>query len=427
MSELGFPIDRRRLMAGIGALAGTGLIPLSAFAKTRARLVIIGGGFGGATAARILRDLLPSASVTLLEPNATYTACPFSNLVIGGTRAITDQNFSYEALSRSGVAVIAERATAVDPVARTVTSGDGRVLVYDRLILSPGIDLRWNAIEGYDAGAVDQMPHAWKAGPGTQRLRDQLVAMDDGGLVVMSVPAPPFRCPPGPYERASLIANYLKTQKPSSKLLILDSQDTFSKMPLFRQAWATHYPDHLEWRAASQDGRVVRVDPDTLTLSTDFETMRADVVNMIPPQKAGEIAERAGVADATGWCPINATSFESVLQPGIHVIGDATIAAPMPKSAFSANLQAKVCAIAVARLLSEMDAEPTVLANTCYSFITPDEAVSIAGVYSNEGGKFTNIDGAGGLSPLGAGADVRKAEAAQADAWFAAITGEAFG
>jgi sulfide dehydrogenase [flavocytochrome c] flavoprotein chain len=427
MSEPGFPIDRRRLMAGIGALAGTGLLPLSAFAKTRARVVIIGGGFGGATAARMLRDLLPSANIILLEPNATYTACPFSNLVIGDTRAITDQNFSYEALRRSGIAVIAEPATAVDPVARTVTSGDGRTLTYDRLILSPGIDFRWNAIEGYDAAAADQMPHAWKAGSGTLRLRDQLVAMEDGGLVVMSVPAPPFRCPPGPYERASLIANYLKKHKPNSKLLILDSQDTFSKMPLFMEAWETHYPDHLEWRAASQDGRVIGVDPTTLTLSTDFEDIRANVANVIPPQKAGEIASRAGVVDATGWCPINAISFESALQPGIHVIGDATIAAPMPKSAFSANLQAKVCAIAVARLLSEMDAQSTVLANTCYSFITPDEAVSIAGVYSNEGGKFTNIEGAGGLSPLGAGADVRKAEAAQADAWFAAITGEAFG
>jgi len=414
-------------MAGIGALAGTNLLPLSAFAQTRARVTIIGGGFGGATAARMLRDLLPSARITLLEPNATYTACPFSNLVIGGTRSITDQHFSYDALSLSGITVIPEHATDVDPVARVVTCGDGRTLAYDRLILSPGIDFRWNAIEGYDAAAVDRMPHAWKAGPGTLRLRDQLLAMEDGGLVVMSVPAPPFRCPPGPYERASLIANYLKNHKPSSRLLILDSQDAFSKMPLFKEAWERHYPDHLDWRAASQDGRVICVDPSSLTLSTDFEDIRADVANVIPPQKAGEIAERAGVTDATGWCPIDATSFESVLQPGIHVIGDATIAAPMPKSAFSANLQAKVCAIAVARLLSAMDAQPTVLANTCYSFITPDEAVSIAGVYSNAGGKFTNIDGAGGLSQLGAGADVRKAEAAQAEAWFGAITGEAFG
>ena len=427
MNEAGFPINRRDLMAGIGALAGAGLLPLAAFAKTHARVVIIGGGFGGATAARMLRDLLPSASITLLEPNAIYTACPFSNLVIGGTRAIAEQTFSYDALAGSGIAVIAEQATDVDPVARLVTCGDGRALAYDRLIVSPGIDFRWNAIEGYDAAALERMPHAWKAGSGTLRLRDQLAAMDDGGRVVMSVPAPPFRCPPGPYERASLIANYLKTHKPKSKLLILDSQDSFSKMPLFREAWEKHYPDHLEWRAASQDGRVVRVDPATLTLSTDFEDIRADVANVIPPQKAGGIAERAGVADATGWCPIDATSFESTLQPGIHVIGDATIAAPMPKSAFSANLQAKVCAIAVARLLSDMDAQPTVLANTCYSFITPDEAVSIAGVYSNTGGKFANIDGAGGLSLLGAGADIRAAEAVQANAWFTVITGEAFG
>ncbi len=418
--------DLGRVGAAIAASAALG--PVRANAARKVDVVVVGGGFGGATAARYLKQFAPGLSVVLVEQNRVFHTCPFSNLVLGGLRRLSNIAHTYDRLSdRFGVEVVHQRAVALDAANRTVRLADGSDIGFEKAVLSPGVDMRWDALPGYDEAASEEMPHAWKAGTGTIRLRDQLMAMDDGGRVVMSVPAPPFRCPPGPYERASLIANYLKTHKPNSKLLILDSQDTFSKMPLFREAWETHYPDHLEWRAASQDGRVVRVDPTTLTLSTDFEDIRADVANVIPPQKAGEIASRAGVADATGWCPIDATSFESTLQSGIHVIGDATIAAPMPKSAFSANLQAKVCAIAVARLLSEMDAQPTVLANTCYSFITPDEAVSIAGVYSNTGGKFTNIDGAGGLSPVGAGADVRKAEAIQAEAWFAAITGEAFG
>ncbi|MFH1517476.1 MAG: NAD(P)/FAD-dependent oxidoreductase [Pseudomonadota bacterium] len=420
--------NRRHVLAGLGALA----VPLAnpgyrAFAQARARIAIVGGGFGGATAAWSLRRLLPDADITLVEPNPIYTACPFSNLVIGGTRALDAQSFSYAALAQSGVRVIHARAIAIDASLKQVRLEDGALLTYDRLILSPGIDFRWGAIEGYDRAAAQSAPHAWKAGAQTARLRDQLAAMDDGGLVVMSVPAPPFRCPPGPYERASLIANYLKTRKPRSKLLILDHQDSFSKMPLFREAWAEYYPDHLEWRGASDDGRVSRFDAGSLTLSTDFEEIGADVANIIPPQKAGEIAHSAGVADTTGWCPINATSFESTIQDGIHVIGDATIAAPMPKSAFSANLQAKICAISVARLVSGMEPESTVLANTCYSFVAPDQAVSISGVYSNDRGQFTAIDGAGGLTPVGSASGIRSAEASQAETWFASITGEAFG
>ncbi|KCZ94122.1 NAD(P)/FAD-dependent oxidoreductase [Hyphomonas johnsonii] len=428
MTERVSDTNRRHVLAGLGALA----VPFvdfgtQAFAQTRARIVIVGGGFGGATAARSLRRLLPNADITLVEPNPTYTACPFSNLVVGGTRDISAQAFTYAPLVQTGITIIHDRAIEIDASRKEITLGGGASLTYDRLILSPGIDFRWGAIEGYDQSAAKRAPHAWKAGDQTVLLRDQLAAMEDGGLVVMSVPAPPFRCPPGPYERASLIANYLKTRKPRSKLLILDHQDRFSKMPLFKEAWAENYPDHLEWRGASDDGRVSRFDAASLTLSTDFDDIRADVANVIPPQKAGEIADRAGVADATGWCPINATSFESTLQNDIHVIGDATIAAPMPKSAFSANLQAKICAIAVARLVSDMAPEPTILANTCYSFVTPDQAVSISGVYSNALGQFSSIEGAGGLTPVGAMSNVRSAEAAQAEAWFAAITGEAFG
>ena len=422
-----FSPDRRTILAGLAGTATlAGLLP-GALAQTKARLVIIGGGFGGATAAKFLKSYLPSASVTLIEPNGTYHACPFSNLVIGGGRDLSQQAFTHDALKAHGVDVVQAMASGVDADARTVTLSDGSTLTYDRLVLSPGIDFRWGALEGYDEAAAMAMPHAWKAGEQTTLLRRRLEDMEDGGLVVMSVPAAPFRCPPGPYERASLIASYLKAHKPKSKLLVLDAKDSFSKQPLFEEAWAERYPDHLEWRGASDFGRVVRVDPQAMTLHTEFDDIRADAANVIPPQKAGAITHAAGVADETGWCPIDGLAFESTLQPGIHVLGDATIAAPMPKSAFSANLQAKVCAAQIARMLGGLEPAPSLLANTCYSYVAEDAAVSITGVYSNDGGTLASIEGAGGLSPAGADASVRQAEAGQAEAWFRTITAEAFG
>lgn len=408
---------------GLGAAAVSGM----AIGQTRARIVLIGGGFGGATAASHLRALLPNASITLIEANPDYIACPFSNLVIATDRSLSAQSFSYEALRASGVDVINARATHVDPVQQTVSLGSDQTLSYDRLIVSPGIDFRWGAIEGYTEAVAERYPHAWKAGAQTLRLKQQLAALEDGETIIMTVPAAPFRCPPGPYERASLIAHYLKTQKPRSKLIVLDAKESFSKMALFREAWAEHYPEHLEWRGAIDDGAVSRIDAEAGTVFSDFGAEQAPVINVIPPQKAGEIAARAGVADATGWCPIDPLTFESLLQENIHVIGDATIAAPMPKSAFSANLQAKICAQAVARMLSGLTPTPTVLANTCYSYTTPDEAVSIAGVYTNSDGTLASVSGAGGVSPLEAEKPVRHAEAAQAAHWFKTITNEAFG
>lgn len=419
--------DRRQAMSVLAGAAAMPYLAPRAMAETRARIVIIGGGFGGASAAHFLKAWLPNAVITLVEPAQVYTACPFSNLVIGGLREMRAQRFTYDGLRTRGVDVIHQRADDVDPASKTVTLKSGDTLSYDRLVLSPGIDFRWGALEGYDEVAQTAMPHAWKAGTQTELLRQQLSDLQDGGLVVMSVPAAPFRCPPGPYERASLIASYLKTHKPASRLLVLDAKDAFSKKPLFLEAWAKHYPDHLEWRGASDFGRVISVDPASMTLSTDFDNYTADVANVIPPQKAGLIADRAGVADETGWCPINPLDFSSPLQTDIHVIGDATIAAPMPKSAFSANLQGKLCAFQIARTLSGQTMAPTTLANNCYSYITPDEAVSIAGVYTNGDGVLTSVEGAGGLSPAGAGHDIRAAEAAQAEAWFDTITAETFG
>jgi sulfide dehydrogenase [flavocytochrome c] flavoprotein chain len=415
---------RRQFIASLAA-AYLGGVGLRATAAARAKLVVVGGGFGGATAARFAKRLLPNLSVTLVEPNESYVACPLSNLVVTGRRALEEQTFSYAALTKEGIDVRRASATDVDPVARTVTLG-GDTLSYDRLILAPGIDFRWGALEGYGQDAVERMPHAWKAGPQTTLLRRQLESMADGGVVVMSVAAAPFRCPPGPYERASLIAHYLAQHKPRAKLIVLDSNDRFSKQPLFTKIWRERYGSILEWRGASSDGRVVRVDPSAMTLETDFESVRGDVVNVVPPQQAGLIAQRAGTTDSSGWCPVDAVSFESSLQRGIHVIGDATIAAPMPKSAFAANAHAKVCAIQVARLLSGLDVEPTTLANTCYSYVDDAQAISIAGVYTTRGGTFAEVPGSGGISPLDAPLASRQNEANQAADWFRAITRETF-
>ncbi len=292
--------------------------------------MVIGGGFGGTTAARFLRRADPHIDVVLLEPNATFIACPFSNEVITGERDIDAQRFTYQRVAADGVRVVQAAATAIDPTRRSVTFGDNQ-LTYDRLILSPGIDIAWGALPGYDETAAERMPHAWKAGEQTLLLRRQLEAMPDGGVVVISAPANPYRCPPGPYERASLIAHYLKTHKPRSKVILLDAKDIFSKQKLFQAAWQSLYPGLLEWVSLSDGGKVTRVDPATNTFETDFDSHKADVGNVIPPQRAGAIAAIAGVADRTGWCPIDPATFESKLQPGIHVIGDAAIAGAMPE------------------------------------------------------------------------------------------------
>ena len=349
------------------------------------------------------------------------------HLVVGDQRDHGAQVISYGALATEGITVARDAATDVDTGRRRVKLAGGAQLPYDRLVLSPGIDIRWGALPGYTEDVVTRMPHAWKGGTQSTLLRDQLKAMPAGGVFALSVTAAPFRCPPGPYERASLVADYLSRNNPTAKLLILDSNEQFSKQTLFQSAWDRRYGDRVEWRSASNDGRVRRVDANSLQLFTDFEDIRADVINVVPPQKAGAIAERAGVADATGWCPVDARDFSSTLQPDVHVIGDAIIAAPMPKSAFSANAQAKVCAIQIARSLAGLEVEATTLANTCYSFLSPVEAISIAGVYRSDEGRFSTVPGAGGISPINPPEGFPEREADQARAWFSGITTEAFG
>jgi sulfide dehydrogenase [flavocytochrome c] flavoprotein chain len=391
------------------------------------RVVVVGGGFAGATCARAIKRLDPRISVTLVEASRAFTSCPFSNEVIAGLRDIRAQQFGYDKIMADGVALAFEEANGVDPQARSVTLAGGTRLPYDRLVLAPGIDLRFDAIPGYTRAAVERMPHAWKAGEQTLLLRRQLESMEDGGLVVIAAPANPYRCPPGPYERASLIAYYLKTKKPKSKLIILDAKDMFSKQRLFQNGWKELYPGLVEWVSLSSGGKVAAVDPTTMTVETDFEKHHPAVANILPPQKAGRVAELAGAADRTGWCPIDPVSFESKLQAGIHVIGDACIAGAMPKSGFGANAQGKVAAVAVVHLLAgEKPIEPKLI-NTCYSLVGPGYGISVSAVYHAANGQLVEVEGSNGLSPVDAPMSTREQEAKLADGWFNTITGEIFG
>ena len=425
---MGTKVLSRREFCGAAAVGAAALaFPRPSFAQSAARIVVVGGGFGGASCARALKQIDAKLQVTLVEPNRTFTACPFSNNVIAGLRSIEQQQFTYDRIAADGVTVIAQAATRIDPQARTAGLADGTSLAYDRLVLAPGIDLRFDALPGYDEAAAAKMPHAWKAGEQTLLLRKQLEAMDDGGLVVIAAPANPYRCPPGPYERACLIAYYLKTKKPRSKLLILDAKDTFSKQRLFQNAWKELYPGLVEWISLSQGGKVNAVDSSTNTLITDFGNHTAQVANVIPPQRAGRIAGIAGVADNTGWCAIDPVTFESKSVPNIHVIGDACIAGAMPKSAFSANAQAKACAGAVATLIAGAAPAAPKLINTCYSLAAPGYGFSVAGVYHPKNGLLAEVEGSGGVSPADAPRDFRASEAVYAQSWFETTTAEVFG
>jgi len=418
-------LRRRHVLA---AMAASALLPgRTLAAEPNSRLVVVGGGFAGATLARSVKRLSPEITVVLIEARERYVSCPMSNLVIAGRRSLAAQTFDYRGLEAAGVEVVRGMAVDVDATKQCVGLQGGVTIDYDRLVLAPGVMLNFDQLSGMSEQGAEKMPHAWQAGAQTTLLRRQIEAMPDDGLVVISVPAAPYRCPPGPYERASLIASYLKQNKPKAQILILDSNERFSKQALFQQGWKRLYGDRIRWQSASNDGRVIRVEPDAMRLHTDFATHTPDVANIIPPQQAGLIAHRAGVADASGWCPVNSLSFESRLQPNIHVIGDAAIAAPMPKSAFAANAQAKVCAIALVRLFRGMQPQSTVLANTCYSYLEPNSAISISGAYRTQDGQFASIAAAAGASPLIPPEGLQAQEALHAADWFRAITQETFG
>jgi NADPH-dependent 2,4-dienoyl-CoA reductase/sulfur reductase-like enzyme len=427
MDALRLTTTRRDVVRGIATTVAGLAFPSPSLAQSAARVVVIGGGFGGAGCARALRTINDKLQVTLVEPSRTFVACPFSNEVVAGLRDLDAQQFGYDRIAADGVAVIAQAAASVDPQKRTVGLADGTALAYDRLVLAPGIDLRFDALPGYDEAAAAKMPHAWKAGEQTLLLRRQLEAMDDGGMVALAVPAAPYRCPPAPYERASLIAHYLKAKKPRSKVLILDAKDAFSQQRLFETAWKKFYPGMIERISLSQGGRVVSVEPATNTLVTDFGNYDAQVVNVIPPQRAGRIASLAGATDSTGWCPIDPVTFASRLVPNIHVIGDAVIGGAIPKSASAANAEAKACANAIANLIAGMAPAMPRLEGTCYNTVAPGYAFSLSGTYQPRDDIFAEMEGAGFTSPVDAPVEVRKREADQAQSWFKSITVETFG
>jgi NADPH-dependent 2,4-dienoyl-CoA reductase/sulfur reductase-like enzyme len=418
------PVTRRNAVLGLTAAALAR--PSISRAQSAPRIVVVGGGFGGAACARALKRADANLQITLIEPNRIFTACPFSNEVIAGLRGIEAQQFGYEKLAAEGVTVVAQAATAIDPQKRSVTAADGAAFAYDRLVLSPGIDFRLGSLPGYDDAASEKMPHAWKAGAQTLLLRRQLEAMADGGTVAIAVPANPSRCPPAPYERASLIAHYLKTRKPRSKVLILDAKDNFTQQRLFEQAWKELYGDMIERIALSQGGRVTSVDPATGTIVTEFGNYTPDVANVIPPQRAGRIAEVAGAADATGWCPIDPVTFESTLVKDIHVIGDACLGGGIPKSASAASAQGKACARAIAGLLAGRTPEPPRLTGICYNTVAPGYGFSLAGNYQPKGDIFAEAEG-GATSPVDAPRELRTREATDAERWFQTITADTFG
>ena len=419
------PISRRDLLTTAAAVASAALPAMSQ--GSAGRVVVVGGGFAGTTCARFIRRIDPRITVTLVEGSPGFIACPLSNAVIAGLRDLQAQQFGLDKVADDGVVLARAPAIGIDAQARFVALTNNARISYDRLVLAPGIDLRWDALPGYSEAASERMPHAWKAGEQTLLLRRQLEAMEDGGTVIISAPANPFRCPPGPYERASLIAYYLKTKKPKSKLILLDAKDAFSKQGLFQNAWKELYPGMLEWVPLSAGGKVTSVDVADMTLVTEFGKHKATVANVIPPQKAGRIAETAGAADRSGWCPVDPVTFESRQQPNIHVIGDAAIMGAMPKSAFAANAQAKVCAAAVAKLLGGSSPDQAKLINTCYSLVAPDYGISVAGVYRAADGQLKEVEGSGGVSPIDAPSSTRALEARLADGWFKTITEEVFG
>lgn len=420
------PMTRRTAVLGITASTASLARPPVSRAQSTGRVVVVGGGFGGAACARALKRAQRDLQVILIDPNAIFTSCPFSNEVIAGLRDIEAQQFGHDKLAAEGVTVINQAVTAIEPQQRSVMTSDGVALPFDRLVLSPGIDFHFEALPGYGDAALEKMPHAWKAGGQTLLLRRQLEGMDDGGTVAVAIPANPSRCPPAPYERASLIAHYLKTRKPRSKVLILDAKDNFSQQRLFEKAWKELYGDMIERIGLSQGGRVTSVDPATKTIVTEFGNYIPDVANVIPPQRAGHIAELAGTTDATGWCPIDPVTFESKLVKNVHVIGDACLGGGIPKSASAASAQGKACAAAIVNLLAGRAPEPPRLTGVCYNTVAPGYGFSLAGNYQPRGDIFAEVEG-GTTSPVDAPRELRAREAAEAERWFQTITADTFG
>ena len=420
-----FHPDRRTFLCGAAAAVGG---VHSAGAAARPRLVVVGGGPGGATAARYVGMLGRGAiEVTLLEPSPSHVTCFFSNLYLGGLRTWDSLVHDYRALAAgSALKIVPMAAERIERDAKTVRLADGASLGFDRLIMAPGIDIDFGSVPGYSEAAAEVMPHAWKAGAQTKLLKAKLDAVPDRGLVIMIAPPNPYRCPPGPYERVSMMAHALRAAgKPAARIVILDPKDKFSKMALFQEGWDRRYPGVVEWQDPTIHGGIKGVDPATMTVTTDFEERRADLVNVIPAQTAGRIARDAGLADATGYCPVDPASMRSTVDPSIFVVGDACIGGDMPKSGFAANSQAKVAALAVMTDLIGTSSYPAHYESTCWSMITPTDCVKVDGVYEAAEGRIKEVRGF--VSNTGEADAVRRRNVDEATAWYDAMVADVLG
>ena len=421
-------LSRRHFLASAAA-ATTAVSALSApavLAQGRPRVVVVGGGAGGATAARyIAKDSKGAIDVTLVEPSRAYYSCFFSNLYIGGFREFASIGHSYGALAANhGINVVHDWAVSIDRDARSVGLAGGGSLAYDRLVLSPGIDFRAGSVPGWDLSQQNRMPHAYKAGSQTQLLKAQIEAMPEGGTYCMVAPPNPFRCPPGPYERISMVAHVLKQSNPTAKIIIVDPKEKFSKQGLFEEGWQRHYPGMVERIGPDFGGDKVEVRPEAMEVVVDGEAMKVDVCNVIPGQQAGRIAAVAGITNEAGWAPIVPHTMQSRADENIHVLGDAAHQGDMPKSGFSANSQAKACAMAVRGALSESSVFPPRYSNTCWSLIATDDGVKVGATYEATDEKIAKTDGF--ISKTGESAELRKATYEESLGWYAAISGDMF-
>ncbi|HEY4773518.1 MAG TPA: FCSD flavin-binding domain-containing protein, partial [Xanthobacteraceae bacterium] len=396
-----------------------------AIAQAKPSVVVIGGGPGGATVAKyVAKD--GGIDVSLVEPAAEFTTCFHSNLYLGGFKTWQSITHSYgQLVSKYGIKHVRQAAAAIDRNQKTVRLANGDVVKYDRLLVAPGIDLKFESVPGYSEAAAEKMPHAWKAGPQTQLLKRQLDALQDGSVIVMVAPPNPYRCPPGPYERVSMMAHVLKTKgHQKSRIIVLDAKDAFSKQAVFMEGWQKHYPGMIEWQDAKMHGGVKRVDPESMTVVTGLATYKAALANIIPDQWAGKIARDAGLANQSGFCAINAESMKSTIDGNIYIVGDACIPGDMPKSGFSANSQAKVAAMMIRGELVNARTFPARYSNTCWSLIETDDTVKVGGRYEAKDGKIAAVETF--VSKTGEPADLRRQNQQENMGWYAGITADIF-
>jgi NADPH-dependent 2,4-dienoyl-CoA reductase/sulfur reductase-like enzyme len=416
--------NRRQFIGGAGAVAAASAFPMPAIAQAKPKVVVVGGGPGGATVAKYVAKG-GGVDVTLVEPAQRFTTCFHSNLYLGGFKTFNSITHSYDKIVKAyGIRHARERATAVDRDKRTVRVGK-RTLAYDRLVIAPGIDLKYDSVPGYSEAASRKLPHAWQAGPQTRLLRRQLLALSDGATIVMIAPPNPYRCPPGPYERVSMMAHVLKSKgHKKSRIIILDPKPSFSKQGLFMEGWQKHYAGMIEWQDPKIHGGIKGVDAKTMTVKTDLAEYKAQLINVIPAQMAGKIARDAGLANAGGFCPINPDNMKSASDANIYVIGDASIAGDMPKSGFSANSQAKVAAMVIRGELANGRTFPARYTNTCWSLIETDDTVKVGGRYEAKDGKITAVETF--ISKTGESADLRKQTQVENMGWYAGIIADIF-